>query len=367
MGDKKALMLIFKKRDGIFYLNNIEDFGEDLEMASGEYRNGILTMITKVSRFDLTPGLDSYINPTVIFTSRDFSTTIWAQVLPFTIPSNDFVMADLTVLNPEHLIVSFPHQSSYMKYCGSEIFMRGNADLVVALLNSTTGECSAVTTIGKSGEGFYLGNVIVIREGKKILVNGYREIEEGLSISQLTVNGTVYICEHGRNYKGKCICEAGYFGDNCSNKCSPDYCNGHGKCYVENNQAKCMCDYGYQGDDCQTERMKDCGAHGKWYIKENDELGCACNDSYSGEDCAIPPPSCPTSDSGSDSPQPPPQPTPGQESGSGSGSGSPQPTPKPTPEPTPELSSSSAYCSECAKHCKMDVAPALNPFTLFFH
>lgn len=285
-------MLFFRKSDEIFNLIDTKDFGKSLEMASGEYRNRNLVMVTKVSNLTITSDLDSYVDP-IIFATSDFTTAIWAQRLPFTIPSNGYIMADLTSLNPEHLIVSFPHESSYVEYCGSEIFLRGEADLAVVLLNSTTGECSAITTIGKSGEGFYLGNVVIGQE-ENFVINGYRGIEGTLFVNQLTVDGTVYICEHGRNYKGKCLCEEGYFGNHCEIHCNKD-CGEHGKCHINITDPICLCEDGYFGGNC-------------------DKL-------IDFETSSVPTPT----------------PTPSHESGSDSGSSklAPKPTPQPTPTPTP--------------------------------
>lgn len=331
--------------------------GTYLKTAAGEYKNGSLYAIISggtVSVFD--EDMSAYDNPTtVVFATSNFSKADWIHPLPFSIPAFNLFKSSMGVLGSKRIIVSFAHNSDYTEYLENEIFLRGTNDIAVILLDSSNGDLKDFKRFGYSNEKLYIGDGETISEGSKFQLN---VLSDNLNnITSVTVELDVTTCINGVPLGDKCLCEDGYYGDSCDEECSSEYCSGFGECYVKNNQATCICNYGYHGDKCQNKMYKNCSEHGNWYVNENGEPACACNDGYTGENCAAPPPSCHTSDSGSGSPQP----TPGHESGSS------KLAPKPTPQPTPELPSSSGYCSECAKHCKMDVAPGLNPFTLFFH
>ena len=91
--------------------------------------------------------------------------------------------------------------------------------------------------------------------------------------------------EKGICKDGKCVCNSGFKGDDCSTinpSTCPNDCSGHGEC--DNSTATCKCDDGYEGDDCSDLDKtcpNDCSGHG-----ECDNGRCICEPNYSGDDCS---------------------------------------------------------------------------------
>ncbi|XP_051892778.1 tenascin-R-like isoform X5 [Pristis pectinata] len=86
--------------------------------------------------------------------------------------------------------------------------------------------------------------------------------------------------DRGTCIDGKCVCEAGFTGEDCSieDSCLND-CSDQGRCI----NGVCQCFEGYTGKDCSQEVCRfDCGEHGTC-LKEV----CVCDEGYAGEDCRI--------------------------------------------------------------------------------
>ncbi len=55
------------------------------------------------------------------------------------------------------------------------------------------------------------------------------------------------ICElHGVCQGNKCICDDGFYGENCESMYCPGNCTGHGRC----DNGKCICEPGFTGTNC---------------------------------------------------------------------------------------------------------------------
>ncbi|XP_032905096.1 tenascin isoform X12 [Amblyraja radiata] len=84
--------------------------------------------------------------------------------------------------------------------------------------------------------------------------------------------------DRGQCVDGRCVCEAGYTGDDCGleDLCLND-CSDQGRCM----HGVCHCFEGYTGEDCSHEVCRvDCGEHG---ICQKEV--CVCDEGYAGEDC----------------------------------------------------------------------------------
>lgn len=249
-------LLVFKKADGKFSLDTANIIGKGLTMASGEYKNNMLYMIAKAT--SLTIIGDGYeASATVVFATEDFSNAKWVQVLPFSTPYEYYIDHGLAVLNADYIVASFTHASSYVNYCGSEIFLRGASDIAVTLLDSATGECRNIKTVGGSGTYFYIGNTQTTLEGKDFLVNGFTEEAGSTLVKSLLIKGTTYICNNGTSYEGKCICKDGYVGEKCNIPCPVDdkgqICGGYGLCYLnEDGGADCLNFTTHESGSCPT-------------------------------------------------------------------------------------------------------------------
>ena len=107
----------------------------------------------------------------------------------------------------------------------------------------------------------------------------------------------------GECKEGKCVCELGYSGDDCSARCGRptgnttevvvEECSGHGRCVVSTaeglsvsaygkSNGQCECSPGYVGSQCET---KSClmGCSGRGLCHDGK---CVCAMGYAGEDCA---------------------------------------------------------------------------------
>ncbi|XP_035973216.1 tenascin-R [Halichoerus grypus] len=82
---------------------------------------------------------------------------------------------------------------------------------------------------------------------------------------------------------GECVCEEPYTGEDCSELRCPGDCSGKGRC----TNGTCFCQEGYVGDDCsQRQCLNACSGRGHCQ-----EGLCFCEDGYQGPDCsAVAPP-----------------------------------------------------------------------------
>ena len=106
---------------------------------------------------------------------------------------------------------------------------------------------------------------------------------------------------------GKCICDKGYSGIECS-ECSRGFiknnyycsecpgsmggkktsCNGNGNCIISQNKAICKCNKGYKGKTCfefnsnNCLHLDNCNSNGKCI-----DNSCFCNSNFLGEKCNI--------------------------------------------------------------------------------
>ena len=76
-----------------------------------------------------------------------------------------------------------------------------------------------------------------------------------------------------------CVCNPGWYGDECDTKCDTNPCNGHGTCNPKT--GTCTCTDGYKGDHCKTPPCPDgCGENATCTAD-----GCKCNPGWYGDEC----------------------------------------------------------------------------------
>lgn len=109
-------------------------------------------------------------------------------------------------------------------------------------------------------------------------------------------------CDDGMEGEGKCVCELGHKGADCSNTCPIDdegyACMGNGSC---NADAECVCEEGFTSYDCseclpghygtwceQCPGGADnvCSGHGRCDAGRGGEGDCACDTGWDGYDCS---------------------------------------------------------------------------------
>lgn len=109
-------------------------------------------------------------------------------------------------------------------------------------------------------------------------------------------------------YESQCVCDDGYFGNDCSRNYNKYYCNNNGIFNIET--SNCSCKENYNGNDCSTYNLIDCingiynsrldkcvcnnGFYGTTCEKAVEcvhgtilESVCLCNDGFSGDACNI--------------------------------------------------------------------------------
>ena len=96
---------------------------------------------------------------------------------------------------------------------------------------------------------------------------------------------------HGACHNGVCVCSDGYAGPNCDfDPCAGNDCSGHGTC--SRSSGKCTCEAGFGGDDCSQggggcEEDKHCGIFGESTFGGQCTDGeCVCWTGYTCPDCA---------------------------------------------------------------------------------
>ncbi|KPP74773.1 Tenascin-X-like, partial [Scleropages formosus] len=78
-------------------------------------------------------------------------------------------------------------------------------------------------------------------------VNGKCECDTGFTGPDCSTKSCPNDCsDRGRCVNGKCVCNVGFMGQDCSLKSCPANCNNRGRCV----KAKCVCHAGFTGSDC---------------------------------------------------------------------------------------------------------------------
>ncbi|KAL2076980.1 hypothetical protein ACEWY4_027418 [Coilia grayii] len=84
--------------------------------------------------------------------------------------------------------------------------------------------------------------------------------------------------DQGRCVDGRCVCFAGFTGEDCSKSACPDNCSDRGKCV----NGQCVCDPGFTGPDCSTKACPDnCNNRGQCVNGK-----CVCVSGFTGPDCS---------------------------------------------------------------------------------
>ncbi|XP_078687345.1 usherin-like isoform X3 [Branchiostoma floridae x Branchiostoma belcheri] len=84
-------------------------------------------------------------------------------------------------------------------------------------------------------------------------------------------------CKYGKCENGRCVCDEGFTGDDCSERACPDNCKDRGDCV----NGVCVCKPGFTGADCsQRACVPDCGDRGRCV-----DGVCQCEPGFEGPTC----------------------------------------------------------------------------------
>ncbi|XP_035684441.1 tenascin-X-like [Branchiostoma floridae] len=84
-------------------------------------------------------------------------------------------------------------------------------------------------------------------------------------------------CKYGKCENGRCVCDEGFTGDDCSERACPDNCKDRGDCV----NGVCVCKPGFTGADCSLRAcVPDCGDRGRCV-----DGVCQCEPGYEGPTC----------------------------------------------------------------------------------
>ncbi|XP_066294310.1 tenascin-X-like isoform X3 [Branchiostoma lanceolatum] len=84
-------------------------------------------------------------------------------------------------------------------------------------------------------------------------------------------------CKYGKCENGRCVCDEGFTGDDCSERACPDNCKDRGDCV----NGVCVCKPGFTGADCsQRACVPDCGDRGRCVNGV-----CQCEPGFEGPTC----------------------------------------------------------------------------------
>ena len=214
---------------------------------------------------------------------------------PYHIENGGYVK-DFTVVNSNLLVTQELYNRVY--YYPSN----GNGEYQLYQLYPSSSGCACVTNDPKS-------NYIYLSFGSTVetipLTANFTPDFHFSKTYPISSSGVTYLssvlsqCEGDCSGAGDCVSSSGsyscecyenYYGDNCINYCTDEFCNS-GSC---NSDGVCVCGEGYYGEQCNCSPEIDCFGNGLC----GGDGSCICNSYYSGQnctDCILPSPSAPTS------------------------------------------------------------------------
>ena len=293
-----------KNSSGVFNVETKKLSNGRIDLVSGLYKNNKL--------YVAMPEGDNVPYKITAFMFKNLDNYEWRQRFDFDCDINPIAMS---LKSEKYLALAFTHSTSYIKCGDREVFLYGENDTALVVLNEKTGDVIDVKTTGLSGSNMRVRALRFVdgpdEDEFAVVDAAYASSTEYRLVS---INASLVFCENGaydngacvcsKDYTGKkcnikcpcsehgscylnennefmCRCDAGYYGENCDERCS---CSEHGSCYLnENNEFKCECDAGYYGENC--DKKCSCSEHGSCYLNENKEVKCRCNAGYYGENC----------------------------------------------------------------------------------
>ncbi|KAM9984476.1 hypothetical protein ACTFIZ_004180 [Dictyostelium cf. discoideum] len=205
----------------------------------------------------------------------------------------------ITVYSETTIAIEGRYFSSYMGHLTQSITVGG----IKCIPQSTSFFQIICTTFTENLFSSFYQDFVINVGGRETIV----------SISTHTVSTNDVQCPNGcannitngicDMYSGLCICNRGYYGQDCSfasltcsSNSNTPICSGNGICNSTNGE--CLCNPGYQSSDCSipllncpSENKSICSGFGKC----NGLTGvCTCDDNHQSSDCSIPFVKCPS-------------------------------------------------------------------------
>lgn len=94
------------------------------------------------------------------------------------------------------------------------------------------------------------------------------------------------VCVRDANGRAGCQCPEYYRGHRCENSVCEGFCSGHGQCTIRLGSPQCECDVGFWGKQCQSDSCTDyCMNGGTCTINNANMMTCQCTPTFSGLRC----------------------------------------------------------------------------------
>lgn len=247
-------------------------------------------MLTKLKFITSSEGSkvkESLGSSSVKFKLDPLLTSLWHVYSPLFIPveENESIVSHLDNWNSLFTCLSKTrsfkksHVPSWFPYIGSTSNSESNSRLMWSLqelyvLRHPPTSPSSYSTVSLLSLWVPLLGTswLLLDPGLKLKVIGTSRFKVWISFSPNDCN------DRGKCVNGKCVCDSGFTGDDCSENSCPGNCNNRGRCV----DGQCVCNDGFTGADCSEKACpNNCSNRGKCVNGK-----CVCDVGFAGPDCA---------------------------------------------------------------------------------